>query len=192
MLSVEWAHGHQNPCACATYKKLEELGLFSRISKNTNYLRNFNNTIDLTIFNIALSLRLLLHIYNNTYYLQEFFQNTNYCRPCHCFTEREVTRTGVQEKSTKLRNSLISPWPIIYSTTTTSTPNYCIKYIALNTIISSGYNYVWQYFVSLSVEMESTFMKCSMFKTYIRQYCAQYLVLHCCGLRTRMFLHSIQ
>ena len=46
---------------------------------------------------------------------------------------------------------------------------HCIKYVALNTIISGGHNCVWQYFVSLFVEMECTFMMCSMFfQAYIR------------------------
>jgi hypothetical protein len=63
----------------------------------------------------------------------------------------------------------------------------------MSTIISSGHNYVWHYFVSLSIEMECTFMMCSMFKTYIRQYCTQsYLVLDCCRSRAWRFWHSTQ
>ena len=97
--------------------------------------------------------------------------NTNYCRPCQRFKETVVPCT-VKKHKTQKQPPFTMAIHHSHSTTPILSPSYCIKYIALlNTIISSGHNYVWQYFVSLSIEMEFTLMMWSMFKTYIPQYC---------------------
>jgi hypothetical protein len=46
------------------------------------------------------------------------------------------------------------------SSRTTSPPSYGIKNGARRTNISSGHNYVWQYFVSLTIKLPCTQMMC--------------------------------
>ena len=49
------------------------------------------------------------------------------------------------------------------STPTTLPPNYCIKYIALGTIISIGHNFVWHYCVALPLKWNALWwcVRCS-------------------------------
>ena len=61
----------------------------------------------------------------------------------------------------------------------TSPPSYGIKNGARRTNISSGHNYVWQYFVSLTIELPCTQMMCFDVACIFWQYCTPKLVLQC-------------
>jgi hypothetical protein len=72
-------------------------------------------------------------------------------RPCHCFTETVVPRSELIIKTHQqgpFTMAIISS----PSSRTTSHPSYGIKNGTWRTNISSGHNYVWWYFVSLTIE----------------------------------------
>ena len=80
-------------------------------------------------------------------------------RPCHCFTETVVPRSVLIIKTHQqgpFTMAIISS----QSSRMTSPPSYGIKNGARRTNISSGHNYVWQYFVSLTIELPCTQMMC--------------------------------
>jgi hypothetical protein len=80
-------------------------------------------------------------------------------RPCHCFMETVVPcslliiKTHQQGPFTMAIISSLSSGP-------TSPPSYGIKNGAWRTNISRGHNYVWWYFVSLTIELPCTQMMC--------------------------------
>ena len=80
-------------------------------------------------------------------------------RPCHCFTETVVPHSVLTIKTHQqgpFTMAIISS----PSSRITSPPSYGIKNGAQRTNISSGHNYVWQYFVCLTIELSCTQMMC--------------------------------
>ena len=99
--------------------------------------------------------------------------------PCHCFTATVVPRSVLIIKTHQqgpFTMAIISS----LSSRTTLPPSYGIKNGAWRTNISSSHNYVWRYFVSLTIELPCTQMMCfDVCMHFFWQYCTPKLVQQC-------------
>ncbi len=93
-----------------------------------------------------------------------------------------------------LTNCLLSNMDNIssLSSTTNLPPSYCIKKSAWGTNMSNSQNYVCQYSVSLSIELECTQMMCLKFECRADSNCTQKLVQLQCQTTAGFFEESYQ